>query len=603
MGSEEVEKVDSIKKWSRMTTLWACIKKMIILFAVLSVCINVWTMKRISEQFAEDLEEIDEIERGIKTRRLSAIETSNIRSRGGEKTVSQVLQILKLMEQTEKSIRPPSGHGEKIIILGKAFILKRDLEIWDFTFSQAKFNPVATKKEDVQAHKHDDFLGMKCLDLFDGKSHCIEPTDLPRLERYQKISRLYGLRKTLWNKDRFCDTLSSALAGYNEEYMEFVFPCWLLPSMYDDLMQKARTVYKGKSFIAKPTDRGEGNGINVLDNIRELANWKALYPENDEIVVQTYLPNPLLINQRKWDMRTYVLVTSVHPLRVYMYRDGLVRFASSIYDANAKGGGKKTAFLTNTSVNKKAGIDVEDLTWPFPKVYAYMKKVGIDADLLWERIERAVVQLLLSAEPQFVRGFKKLQNDYTCVNCYQLLGVDVIVDSDLVPRVIEVNGEPSMQLSGEKDSHYDFTKKSMAHDLVALIYSRDSFASALANDLTELELSGYAIGYEDLGSCGDGAAVEICLRKHDIEYLLDMKKEEQNMGGFRRIYPNKIGDYYTKYLNHLESKMPYGTDRSTPRIHKLITELSKQSKWKSDNSVEDDAFFKGREEQRDEEED
>ena len=112
-----------------------------------------------------------------------------------------------------------------------------------------------------------------------------------------------------------------------------------------------------------------------MDNWNKLPHWKSEFPDIDEIVVQTYLDNPFLINERKWDMRTYVLVTSVHPLRVYMYRDGLVRFASSKYVTDAKDGGKKTAFLTNTSVNKKTGTAVDDLTWPFPQVYAYLVQV------------------------------------------------------------------------------------------------------------------------------------------------------------------------------------------------------------------------------------
>ena len=369
--------------------------------------------------------------------------------------------------------------------------------------------------------------------------------------------------------------MNAALGGF-ENFTEFVFPCWILPYDYESLIKQAKTKYSKRSFILKPTDRGEGNGIVVMDNYQNLAHWKTDYPDNDEVVVQTYLPNPLLISQRKWDMRTYVLVTSISPLRVYMYRDGLVRFASSKYDANAKDGGKKTSFLTNTSVNKKSGIDVEDLTWPFPRLYQTMKDLGQNPQVLWERIERAIVQVLLSSEPSFVRQFKKLRNDYSCINCYQLLGVDIIVDDTMTPRVIEVNGEPSMQLSGEKDSQYDTTKKSMTNDVVSLLFSRDSFSRTLTGDLSELELSGFSVGFEQLG-CTERE--QICLTDQDVKYLLDMKKEQQNMGGFRRIYPSKTGDYYTAFLKHLETKMPYGAKTSTSRIHKLVTELEKLSNY------------------------
>ena len=45
-------------------------------------------------------------------------------------------------------------------------------------------------------------------------------------------------------------------------------------------------------------------------------------------VVQQYISNPYLINGCKFDLRVYVYVTSFNPLRVYVYKDGLTRFAS-----------------------------------------------------------------------------------------------------------------------------------------------------------------------------------------------------------------------------------------------------------------------------------
>lgn len=59
--------------------------------------------------------------------------------------------------------------------------------------------------------------------------------------------------------------------------------------------------------------------------------WSQL-PKRMSLVVQEYISNPYLINGSKFDLRLYVLVTSFDPLRIYLYPDGLVRFASGEFD-------------------------------------------------------------------------------------------------------------------------------------------------------------------------------------------------------------------------------------------------------------------------------
>lgn len=64
-----------------------------------------------------------------------------------------------------------------------------------------------------------------------------------------------------------------------------------------------------------------GVGIKVINK------WSQL-PKKTSLVVQKYIAKPYLINGSKFDLRLYVLVTSFHPLRIYLYPDGLARFAS-----------------------------------------------------------------------------------------------------------------------------------------------------------------------------------------------------------------------------------------------------------------------------------
>lgn len=51
------------------------------------------------------------------------------------------------------------------------------------------------------------------------------------------------------------------------------------------------------------------------------------------MIVQRYITNPLLIDGLKFDLRVYVLITCVQPLRIFMFKDGLARFATEPFQA------------------------------------------------------------------------------------------------------------------------------------------------------------------------------------------------------------------------------------------------------------------------------
>jgi len=51
----------------------------------------------------------------------------------------------------------------------------------------------------------------------------------------------------------------------------------------------------------------------------------------EQIVAQRYLAKPYLIDGLKFDLRIYVLIYGVDPLRVFLFKQGLVRFATDEY--------------------------------------------------------------------------------------------------------------------------------------------------------------------------------------------------------------------------------------------------------------------------------
>ena len=110
--------------------------------------------------------------------------------------------------------------------------------------------------------------------------------------------------------------------------------------------------YTDNVWIIKPAHSSRGRGIFLMSDLNDLPSFQNPQSTKDDLfVVSKYISNPLLINGFKFDLRIYVLVTSVDPLKIYIYNEGLVRFASEPYKTGKKN--SKYSHLTNYSINKK----------------------------------------------------------------------------------------------------------------------------------------------------------------------------------------------------------------------------------------------------------
>jgi len=79
------------------------------------------------------------------------------------------------------------------------------------------------------------------------------------------------------------------------------------------------------------------------------------------MVVQRYMAKPFLIDGLKFDLRLYVLINGINPLRVYLYNDGLARFATVPYQVpNAKNLDNMFMHLTNYAIQKESSDYIQN---------------------------------------------------------------------------------------------------------------------------------------------------------------------------------------------------------------------------------------------------
>ncbi|RYG97868.1 hypothetical protein EON65_52215 [archaeon] len=73
--------------------------------------------------------------------------------------------------------------------------------------------------------------------------------------------------------------------------------------------------------------------------------------DKKKLLIQRYLKAPYLIDGHKFDLRIYVLVAGVDPLRIYIHQEGLTRISTGKYTTHNLR--DRYIHLTNYSVNKK----------------------------------------------------------------------------------------------------------------------------------------------------------------------------------------------------------------------------------------------------------
>ncbi len=236
---------------------------------------------------------------------------------------------------------------------------------------------------------------------------------------------------------------------------------YAMPDDYHEL-QACAAQNPDKKWILKPKNSSRGRGIEVVQDI-------ATIPLEKKWMVQEYIDNPHVMNDRKYVLRLYVLVTSVEPLRFYLHKEGFAKLASEPY--NIEDPDNPFAHLTNPDINAtNTDADAPVVFVGLSDYRAWLRDEGHDDEVLFAKIHDLVTLSVMAVRERMRK--RLLAQKAPANGCYELLGVDCLVDEDLKPWILECNLSPSLAVcaapedGGEVETEI---KRTMVADMVSLL--------------------------------------------------------------------------------------------------------------------------------------
>ncbi|XP_051894982.1 protein polyglycylase TTLL10-like [Pristis pectinata] len=218
-----------------------------------------------------------------------------------------------------------------------------------------------------------------------------------------------------------------------------------------------RIFQEGQIWISKPAESSQGKGIFLLkthDDVKAFCEKLESVEENPYIrmcfynspinrIVQRYVDEPLLLEGRKFDVRSYFLIACTSPY-VTFFRHGYAKLTCNEYSPNSD---DLTDHLTNQFIQKKNPrySDMkEDTIWSMEHLNEYinekyMKSKHLPKDWVFtvftKRIQQIITQCFIASKARL--GSK--------LGYFDLLGCDIMIDQNFKVWLLEINSNPSLQ--------------------------------------------------------------------------------------------------------------------------------------------------------------
>ncbi|CAI4229145.1 unnamed protein product [Auanema sp. JU1783] len=366
---------------------------------------------------------------------------------------------------------------------------------------------------------------------------------------YQKINHFPGAFH-IGRKDRLWTHISNRQQHFGSEF-DIIPRTYILPNEKAALCEHLKG-HPERYVIIKPPASARGTGISVTNKMKDICM-------KTPIIAQHYIHRPLTINGAKFDLRFYAYCPCLEPLRVYIYNEGLVRFASVEYSTCLSTVSNKYMHLTNYSINKLAEkdgvLDSPVPKWTLSELWEYFEEKGINSVDVRQRIDDVIIKAFISCE-KAIRDHMAKYLRYGFI-CHELFGVDILLDESLRPWLLEVNISPSLHSGTTLDAA---VKGPLAKDVLNMagIEVPPSQEEMLDADYTTrpgnlpkdddhlVKEAAWVASYKDEKKVDPRVLKR--LSSEDVRMLVSFEDEFRRKGNFELVFPTSQTAYMQEYF-------------------------------------------------------
>ncbi|XP_050514072.1 probable tubulin polyglutamylase ttll-15 isoform X1 [Diabrotica virgifera virgifera] len=353
-------------------------------------------------------------------------------------------------------------------------------------------------------------------------------SQLDNLKPHQKVNHLPGI-------GHITNKVTLATSGLN-----YIPPAFKLPVDKDKLLEYSQK-FTNVSFVQKNNDHREVKIKKIFDvNLDEEGTF-----------LQEYVDKPLLVSGHRFDIGIYTIITSVEPLRVYIYNgEGLLRFCPEKYHP-----------FDPENLDKYVVGDDYLPVWKIPaldyyynelgfgmrdSLNAYLKSLGKDPSTIWKQIEDAIRTVVLAKEAAIV---DVLQRYTSKRNFFELMRFDFLVDENLKIYLLEANMSPNLS-----SAHFPPNRllyQQVLYNVLGLVGVGESiYRSSLAvrskseedmvvSDKTLAVYPNVCNSHTCRSSCMslECQLCKTCITTETRQYLVTAVKEHLHKADCKRIFP------------------------------------------------------------------